>query len=162
MHLYFSEKIKMDEIAMDDLDRPEDRQEEQQGEEETNLDERDESMVIIDTSNPDANVRGNLDAMREADRDLGRGIGATRRTYTEDKESLLREMGINVNKGDGPSSKAVFERLKVTENGKGQRVGEFEGRKIFVQREKRLVYTEDKKMVSKVTEFKELVKRAEA
>ena len=130
----------MDEIAMDDLNRPEDRQEEQQGEEETNLDERDESMVIIDTSNPDANVRGNLDAMREADRDLGRGNGATRRIYTEDKKSLLREMGINVNTGDGPSSKAVFERLKVTENGKGQRVGEFEGRKIFVRREEVGVY----------------------
>ena len=134
----------MDEIEMGDFDRPEDRQEDHQGEdrqEETNLDERDESMVIIDTSNPNANVRGNLDAMREADRDLGRGIGATRRAYTEDKKSLLREMGINVNKGDGPSLKAVFERLRVRENGKGQRVGEFEGKKIFVRRGKKLVFT---------------------
>ena len=62
----------MDEMEMGDLDRPEDRQEEQQ-EEETSFgeeDRRDESMVIIDTSNPNANVRGNLDAMKEADRYL--------------------------------------------------------------------------------------------
>ena len=106
----------------------------------------------MDTSNPDANVRGNLDAMREADRDLGRGIGVRRRAYTEDKKSLLREMGVNVNKGDGPSSTAVFERLRVTENRKGQRVGEFEGKKIFVRKGK--VFTEDKRMTSKVNEFK--------
>ena len=70
----------MDEMEMGDLDRPEDRQEEQHEEEEETCfgeeDRRYESMVIIDMSNPNANVRGNLDAMKEADRYLGRGIGA--------------------------------------------------------------------------------------
>ena len=78
----------MDDIELDNLDKPEEPEEQQ--EQETNTDDDDlrhQSIVIIDTSNPDANVRGNLDAMKEADRDLGRGIGAKKRTYTEDKKA---------------------------------------------------------------------------
>ena len=72
-------------------------------------------------------------------------------------------MGINVEKKDGPSSSAVLgERLQVGKNEKGQRVGGFDGKKIFVRKGKRLVFSEDKKLKSKVNEFKELVKRAEA
>ena len=43
--------------------------------------------MIIDASNPDADIRGNLDAMKEANRDLGKGLGGIRRAYTEDKKS---------------------------------------------------------------------------
>ena len=73
-------------------------------------------------------------------------------------------MGINVEKKDGPSSSAVLgERLRVGNNEKGQRVGEFDGKKIFVRKGERLVFSEDKKLKSKkVNEFKELVKRTEA
>ena len=101
---------------LDDVDRDQEReQQEEEEEEETNLNDwRDESIVIIDTSNPDANMRGNLDAMREADRDLGKGLGLVRRAYTEDKKSLLMEIGVNINKGDGLAAKTVFEKLKVT------------------------------------------------
>ena len=53
------------------------------------------------------------------------------------------------------------ERLRVRENEKGQRVGEFDEKKIFVRKGKRLLFSEDKKLTSKVNEFKELVKRAE-
>ena len=155
----------MDDIELDNLDKPEEEPEEQQ-EQETNIDDddwRDQSIVIIDASNPDADIRGNLDAMREANRDLGKGLGVIRRAYTEDKKSLLREMGVNINKGDGTSAKAVFERLKVTVNRKG-RVNDagYDGTRIIVQKGKRLVYTENVKNASKVNEFKELVKRAEA
>ena len=77
----------------------------------------------------------------------------------EDKKCLLREMNINVNKGDSPS---LFERLKVTINRKGKVNGaEFDGVRITVQKGKRLEYTEDVKKASKVNKFKELVKRAE-
>ena len=101
--------------------------------------------------------------MREANRDLGKGLGVIRRAYTEDKKSLLREMGVNINKGDGPSAKAVFERLKVTVNRKGRVNGAgYDGTRIIVQKGKRLVYTENVKNASKVNEFKELVKRADA
>ena len=70
-------------------------------------------------------------------------------------------MGININKGDGPSAKAVFEKLKVTINRKGRVNGaEYDGTKIIVQKGKWLEYTEDVKKASKVNEFKELVERA--
>ena len=155
----------MDDIELDNLDKPEEEPEEQQ-EQETNIDDddwRDQSIAIIDASNPDADIRGNLDAMREANRDLGKGLGVIRRAYTEDKKSLLREMGVNINKGDGPFAKAVFERLKVTVNRKGRVNGAgYDGTRIIVQKGKRLVYTENVKNASKVNEFKELVKRAEA
>ena len=154
----------MDDIELDNLDKPEEEPEEQQ-EQETNIDDddwRDQSIVIIDTSNPNADMRGNLDAMREANRDLGKGLGVIRRAYTEDKKSLLREMGVNINKSDGPSAKAVFERLNVTVNREGSVNGaEYDGTRIIVQKGKRLVYTEDVKKASKVNEFKRLVERPE-
>ena len=101
----------MDDIEQDNLDKPEEEPEEQQ-EQETNIDDdnwRDQSIVIIDTSNPDAEIPNPR-----------KDAGVIRRAYTEDKRSLLREMGININKGDEPSAKGVFEKLKVTVSGKGR------------------------------------------
>ena len=144
----------MDDIGLDNLDKPEEEPEEQQ-EQETNIDVdddwRDQSIVIIDTSNPDAEIPNPR-----------KDTGVIRRAYTEDKKSLLREMGVNLNKGDGPSANMVFEKLKVTVNRKGRINGaEYDGTRIIIQKGKRIVYTEDIKKASKVNEFKELVKRAE-
>ena len=141
----------MDDIV-DNLDKPEEEPEEQQ-EQETNIDDdwRDQSIVIIDTSNPDAEIPNPR-----------KDAGVIRRAYTEDKKSLLREMGINIKKGDGPSAKAVFEKLKVTVNRKGRVNGaEYDGTRIIVQKVKRLVYTKDVKKASKVNEFTRLVEKAE-
>ena len=99
---------------------------------------------------------------KNADRELGKKLGAIKRSYTEDKKNLLRALCININKGDGPSAKTLFEKLKVTVNRKGKINGaEFDGVQIIVQKGKKLVYTEDVKKLSKVNEFKELVKNAE-
>ena len=107
--------------------------------------------MIIDTSNPDAEIPNPR-----------KDAGVIRRAYREDKKSLLREMGININKGDGPSAKAAFEKLKVTVNRKGRVNGaEYDDVRIIVEKGKRLVYTEDVKKASKVNEFKRLVERAE-
>ena len=47
-------------------------------------------------------------------------------------------------------------------NRKGKINGaEFDGVRIIVQKDKKIVYTEDLKKLSKVTEFKELVQKAE-
>ena len=143
----------MDDIELDNLDKPEEEPEGQQ-EQETNIDNddwRDQSIVIIDTSNPDAEIPN---PRKEA--------GVIKKAYTEDKKSLLREMGININKGDEPYAKAVSEKLEVTVNRKGRVNGaEYDGTRIIVQKSKRLVYTEDVKKASKVNEFKRLVERAE-
>ena len=143
----------------DSGEKPEDQQPEDQ-QEETNVDDewRDESIVIIDGSNPDA-VRGDQEEMKDADRELGKRIGIRKKGYTEDKKSLLNEMGIRINKKDSPS---LFERLKITVNGKGKINGaEFDKIKIIVLKGKRLEYTADVSKTAKLNEFKELVKIAE-
>ena len=144
----------MDDIELDNLDkdRPEDRENDRE-EEETPFDDdwRNESIVVIDISNPDAIPNPRKDA------------GAIRRACTEDKKSLPGKMNININKGDGPAAKLVLEKLKVTVNRKGRVNGaEYDGIRIIVQKGKRLPYTEDAKKVSKVNEFKDIVRRAEA
>ena len=97
--------------------------------------------------------------MKDADRELGKRIGTIKKGYTEDKKSLLRELGITINKADSPS---LFERLKVTVNGKGKINGaEFDKVKIIVLKGKRLEYTTDVSKTVKLNEFKELVKIAE-
>ena len=107
--------------------------------------------MVIDTPNPDAIPNPRRDA------------GVMKRAYTEDKKNLLREMNVNINKGDGPAAKSVFEKLKVTVNRKGRVNGaEYDGIKIIVQKGKRLTYTEDVKKAFKVNKFKDLVRRAEA
>ena len=137
---------------LDNLDRQEEEQQ-QETQQETNIDHddwRDQSIVSIETSNPDAEIPNPR-----------KDAGVIRTAYTEDKKSLLGEIGININKGDGPSAKAVFEKLKVTINRKGRVNGaEYDGIRIIVQKGKRLEYTEDVKKASKVNEFKELVERA--
>ena len=143
----------MDDIELDNLgeDQP---IEPEEGEEETNMDWRDESIIEF---NPE--IRQGLEEEKQADRELGK-IQGIRNRYI--KKNLLKELGISLNKGDGPFAKNVFEKLKVTVNRKGKVNGaEFDGIKIIVQKGKKLVYTEDVKKIAKVTEFKELVKKAE-
>ena len=97
--------------------------------------------------------------MKAADRELGKKIGTIKKGYTEDKKSLLHELGIRINKQDSPS---LFERLKITVNGKGKVNGaEFDKVKIIVLKGKRLEYTADVSKTAKLNEFKELVKVAE-
>ena len=151
-----AERIEFKETGERPEEQPEDHQEE------TNVDDewRDDSIIIIDGSNPDA-VRGNQEAMKDADRELGKRIGTIKKGYTEDKKSLLNEMGIRINKQDSPS---LFERLKITVNGKGKINGaEFDKVKIIILKGKQLQCTEatDKSKVAKLNEFKELVKVAE-
>ena len=43
-----------------------------------------------------------------------------KRAYTEDKKNLLRDLNINIGKGDGPSANSLSERLELTANQKGK------------------------------------------
>ena len=116
----------MADIELDNFDdRPEEQEEPEQQQEETNVDNdwRDQSIVIIDTSNPDAEIPNPK-----------KDAAVIRRAYTENKKSLLRKMDVNINKGEGPTSKTIFERLKIlTVNRKGRVNGaEFDGVRIIV------------------------------
>ena len=144
----------MDEIELDNLG--EDPIPEEEGEEETNTD-WDKSVIIMSGMNPD--LRQGLEEEKQANRELAKIQGVRNRGYTEDKKNL-KELGISLNKGDGPFAKSIFDKLKVTVNRKGNINGaEFDNVWIIVQKGKRLVYTEDAKKLAKVTEFKELVEK---
>ena len=148
----------MDEIELDNLGE-DPIPEEEEGEEETNTD-WDKSVIIMSGMNPD--LRQGLEEEKQADRELGKIQGVRNRGYTEDKKNLLKELGISLNKGDGPFAKSIFDKLKITVNRKGNINGaEFENVRIIVQRGKRLVYTEDVQKLSKVAKFKDLVDKAE-
>ena len=149
----------MDEIELDNLGE-DPIPEEEEGEEETDMEWRDKSVIIMSGMNPD--LRQGLEEEKQADRELGKIQGVRNRGYTEDKKNLLKELGISLNKGDGPFAKSIFDKLKVTVNRKGKINGaEFDNVRIIVQKGKRLVYTEDTKKLAKVAEFKELVDKAE-
>ena len=112
--------IELDDFGEDRREKPpkDDR-------EETAFDDgwRDESILDFD-DNPGGEIPNPK-----------KDAGLMRRAYTEDKKSLLKELNINVNKGDGPSARSPFERLKVTVNRKGKINGaEFDGVRIIVQR----------------------------
>ena len=150
----------MDDIELDNLGEDQPVEPEEGEEEETSTDWRDESIIVMSGFNPE--IRQGLEEEKQADRELGKIQGVRNRRYTEDKKNLLKELGISLNKGDGPFAKSILEKLKVTVNRKGKINGaEFDNVRIIVQKGKRLVYTEDVKKLAKVTEFKELVDKAE-
>ena len=98
----------MDEIELDNLgeDQP---IEPEEGEEETDMD-WDKSVIIMSGMNPD--LRQGLEEEKQADRELGKIQGLRNRGYTEDKKNLLKELGISLNKGDGPFAKSIFDHVK--------------------------------------------------
>ena len=149
----------MDEIELDNLgeDQP---VEPEEGEDETDIDRewRDESIVIISGMNPDQ-VQTQAEVPVQVRR---QGLETIlERQYTEDKKNFLKEIGIHLNKGDGPNAKRIFEKLRLNMGKKGYTGAEFENVRIVVQKGKRLVYTTDAKKLAKVAEFKELVEKAE-
>ena len=77
----------MDDIELDNLgeDQP---IEPEEGEEETNTDWRDESVIIMGGFNPE--IRQGLEEEKQADRELGKIQGVRNRGYTEDKKIFLR------------------------------------------------------------------------
>ena len=149
----------MDEIELDNLGEDQPIEPDDEGEEETDMN-WDKSVIIMSGMNPD--LRHGLEEEKQADRELGKIQGVRNRGYTEDKKNLLKELGISLYKGDGPFAKSIFDKLKLTVNRKGKINGaEFDNVWIIVQKGKRLLYTEDTKKLAKVTEFKELVNKAE-
>ena len=100
--------------------------------------------------------------MREADRDLGRGLGAKRRKITDIKKSILFELGYKLRKGDGKNSTALFDRLKLTMSEKSGDVNgmKFDGIKIIILKSKEFKFSENVKFRSKINEFENLAREA--
>ena len=162
-----------DNIEIKDLDRERETQQANEEEETSFIDDDrpvDESILIIDGSNPvftrvdGDDVRRDNEEMRDADRDLGRGIGAKRRKVIHNMKQFLKEgLGITINKGDGPNSTIIYDKVRFT-TGKDNKINgaTYKGKKILILRGGELRYSTDKTKAPLVNEFKELLKKADA
>ena len=108
-------------------------------------------------------MRENLDEMKEADRDLGRGIGVKRKKITNIKKDIFFKLGYKLRKGDGEKSAELFNRLKLTMN---ERTGDVNGMKfdnvkiIILGKNKKYKFSENVKFRLKIEEFKILAEDA--
>ena len=154
-----------DDIELDDLNR--ERETQANEEDETSFtDDRpgDESILIIDGSNP---VFTRVDddepstsEIPNARRDAG-GMG--RHIIHDMKQFLKKGLGITINKGDGPNSMIIYDKLRFTTDEDNKINGAtYKGKKILILRNGELRYSTDKTKAPLVNEFKELLKKAYA
>ena len=147
-------------------------QERSEQEEETNFDDEDrhgdESILIIDGSNPIFNI---LDADTSTSEGPGgsvpnvrRDAGVMKRHIIHDKKQFLKDVfGITVNKGDGPSSTTLYDELRTTTGKNGKINGaSYKGKKILIMKNGKMERSTDKSKVRYVNEFEELLKKAQA
>ena len=118
----------------DRLNRLRDPDEEQ----ETNFDDQEnplnQSIMAIDTSNPNFKTAAEkkLNTVLANNEPLQKVHANNEKLGIQKGKNLFRELGFNINKGDGKFSKQVFEKLKVTVNTKGKVSGaENDGTKII-------------------------------
>ncbi|CAB4035869.1 Hypothetical predicted protein, partial [Paramuricea clavata] len=120
---------------------------------------RDESILISVGFNPD------VDGSRPSGStpNIRRDAAVMKRAHTLDKKDFLRkELGVNINKGDGPSSTIIFDKMKLTENKDGTKISgaTFKDVKIIISKNGKMIYSADKKKESVVNEYKELIRKA--
>ncbi|CAB3982835.1 Hypothetical predicted protein [Paramuricea clavata] len=120
---------------------------------------RDESILIPIGFNPD------VDGPRPSGStpNIRRDAGVMKRAYTLDKKDFLkRKLGVNINKGDGPSSTIIFDKMKLTVNKAGTKINgaTFKDVKIIISKNGKMIYSADKNKESVVNEYKELIRKA--
>ncbi|CAB4000153.1 Hypothetical predicted protein [Paramuricea clavata] len=115
----------MADIELEETNRVDDREAKEAGtaEEETSFTDdngrQDERILIPVGFNPD--VDGSR--LSGSTPNIGRDVGVMKRAYTLDKKDFLkRELGVNINKGDGPSSAIIFDKMKLTVNKAGTKI----------------------------------------
>ena len=155
-----------DDIELEDLDRERETQRANEEEETSFTDDRpgDESILIIDGSNP-VFTRVDDDGpstseIPNARRDAG---VMTRHIIHDMKQFLKKGLGITINKGDGPNLTIIYDKLRFTTNKDNKINGAtYKGKKILILRGGELKYSTDKTKAPLVNEFKELLKKAYA
>ena len=150
----------VDDIELDNLDREREAENNEEGES-SFIDDRpgDESILIIDTSNP-VFTRPDDESIPNPRRDAG----IIRRHIIHDKKQFLKTgLGITVNKGDGPNSTILYDELKTVTGKNGKINGAtYKGKKILILKNGKMEYSADKSKTQYVNEFKELLKKAYA
>jgi hypothetical protein len=148
-------------------------QERSEQEEETNFDDEDrhgdESILIIDGSNP---IFNRLDDEKDANLDIesrvkkmGKSDGKVKRYIIHTKKQFLKDgLGVTVNKGDGPSSTTLYDELRITTSKKNGKIDGalYKGKKILIMKNGKMERSTDMSKVRYVNEFEELLKKAHA
>ena len=79
------------------------------------------------------------------------------------KQFLKKGLGITINKGDGPNSTIIYDKVRFTTNKDNKINGAtYKGKKILILKDGEIRYSMDKTKAPLVNEFKELLRRADA
>ena len=154
-------------IDLEDVERERGTQQANEEEETSFINDRrpgDESILIIDGSNP---VFTRVDDEGPSTSDIPnarRDAGVMRRHIIHDMKPFLKKgLGLTINKGDGPNSTIIYDKLKFTTNKDNKINGAtYKGKKILILKDGERRYSTDKTKAPLVNEFKELLKRADA
>ena len=156
----------VDDIELKDLDR-----ERQQviGEEEISFMDNDrepggESFLIIDGSDP-VFTRVDTDGPSTSKiPNVGRDVGVMRRHIIHDMKQFLKKgLGLTINKGDGPNSTIIYDKVRFTTDKSNKINGAtYKRKKNLILKDGKLIYSTDKTKAQLVNEFKELLKKADA
>ena len=153
-----------DDIELEDLDRERETQRANEEEETSFTDVGDESILIIDGSNP-VFTRVDDDGPSTSEiPNARRDAGVMRRHIIHDMKQFLKKgLGLTINKGDGPNSTIIYDKVRFTTNKDNKINGAtYKGKKILILKDGELRYSTDKTKASLVNEFKELLRRAGA
>ena len=156
-----------DDIELKDLDRERETQQANEEDETSFTDDRrpgDESILIIDGSNP-VFTRVDDDGPSTSEiPNARRDAGVMRRHIIHDMKQFLKKgLGITINKGDGPNSTIIYDKLRFTTNKDNKINGAtYKGKKILILKDGEIRYSTDRTKAPLVNEFKELLKRAYA
>ena len=154
-------------IGMKDRNREQEEEQRANEQEETNLDDDrpgDESVLIIDGSNPDFTRVDDDKPSTSGIPDARRDAGDMRRALTYDKKRVLKEeLGVTINKGAGPNSTLIYDKLEFKFNEKtGKATGAtYDGKELLVLRDGKLDYSK-RTSESFINNFKEILRKAKA
>ena len=152
----------VDDIELEDLGR--ERQQVIEEEETSFIHDGDKSILIIDSSNP-VFTRVDTDEPSTSEiPNVGRDVGVMRRHIIHDMKQFFKKgLGITINKGDGPNSTIIYDKVRFTTDKDNKINGATcKGKKILILKDGELRYSTDKTKAQLVNEFKELLKKADA
>ncbi len=149
----------------------EDRKEQEQAEEaaETSFTENEDDngarddILIIDGSNPKftrVSTKPSDDYPTPSSIPSLPDVGEYKRSITcTKKEFLEKGLSVILNKGAGPKSKELFDNLRVTLDSKGKRINgaEYDGKKIFLLKDGKIVYSANRAYTTDITNFQKLL-----
>ena len=154
-----------DDIELENLDRERETQRANEEEETSFADDRpgDKSILIIDGSNP-VFTRVDVDGPSTSEiPNARRDAGVMRRHIIHDMKQFLKKgLGLTINKGDGPNSTIIYDKVRFTTDKDNKINGAtYNGKKILILKDGELRYSTDKTKTSLVNEFKELLRKAD-